>query len=233
MSSDDGSHVMDCHNANHPAPNSYTLKMCCKLQEKCWDGIDNDLDGFIDCADADCNNDTGLGLEPGICYNLPAGPSSPFTGEACIENFTNYGNGSVLVNYYANCSGQSPPNEPGIYYYCADAGPNTDPRGIPEGTPAICCPVGKKGVWDDIFNKWDCVESESCWDKCGFDFDFNKAQWYAKVFNWSTPLSWCNSQVPDLYNLDSPTIRSSGCCLIEEAGSIGYFTNEDNIKIWG
>ena len=64
MSDSNGSHVMDCFHANSPQPNNYGLSMCCKLTEICYDGIDNDLDGFIDCADADCNNDIGLGLEP-------------------------------------------------------------------------------------------------------------------------------------------------------------------------
>ena len=83
-----GSHVMDCFNSDNPSPNSYSKSMCCKLTELCYDGIDNDLDGKIDCADPDCNGDLNPPNPPTpeICTNTVTNESSPFNSTGCIES---------------------------------------------------------------------------------------------------------------------------------------------------
>ena len=145
MSNATGSHITDCYYGDNPSPANYSLSMCCKLTELCYDGIDNDLDGKIDCADPDCNQDIGAGLPPGYCVDYAkTNESSPFNSSGCIESYINYGNGSVNVTWKPECKGMIPPNpvNPG-YYYCANAGANSDPNNIGEGVPSVCCSVGQ------------------------------------------------------------------------------------------
>lgn len=58
MSSEDNAHIADCTNMTQPHINEYDGRLCCEVQEICTDGIDNDGDGLVDCADPECNGAT-------------------------------------------------------------------------------------------------------------------------------------------------------------------------------
>ena len=84
----DSSHVADCNNALNPIPNAFPSELCCKFAEICDDGVDNDFDGFIDCADQDCKK-TNTGLPPAFCTG------SPYISSVCV-NVTRYENGTII-----------------------------------------------------------------------------------------------------------------------------------------
>ena len=241
MSSDEGSHVMDCHNANHPAPNSYTLKMCCKLQEKCWDGIDNDLDGKIDCADSDCNDfsSSTFGNNPQICTNFVPFPpeSSPYNTTRCIIGWD-----PILLKtiYNPDCVGQWPPPPPNDNAFYCVFGKYDDPVQEPTG---VCCPVGTRP--EEILGTWRCMPTAQCGlapRVCKFDFDLSRPltsppDWYNSSYS-GNPFDWCNTQVTDLYIPpgewpDGTYSGSTGCCLIPKFGQINYWIDVGNVKIFG
>jgi hypothetical protein len=165
----DNSVIADCNTPNVPLENTFTKSVCCKFTEICGDGIDNDNDGFIDCADSDCNKWSNP--PPSFCTG------SPYNSDACVINYTNQGNGLIVTNYNISCLGQAPnPAEGKPYFYCGYeqlAGPNS---------PGLCCQVGTIPSQNPDTGVWSCIESASCGilpgnDPCIYDFDFNRTQW--------------------------------------------------------
>ncbi len=233
-----GGHVADCHNLNNPMSNLYAYSMCCKLTEICWDGIDNDGDGFIDCADPDCNGVHAFpapATEPQICTNFLVDPpvSSPYTTSGCIIRWDE---DTQTTIYDPDCIGQNP-NPPLTHYYCG-FGMYDDPTDEPTG---VCCPVGTRPQFDE--GKWSCIGTAQCGLdpllRCDYDFDLNTPDWYSSVFAGNVN-EWCNTQVTNLlYPLPDdipPSLNyegSTGCCLIPKFGQINYWVDVGNVKIYG
>ena len=226
----DNSHVADCNAADTPMPNSFPDKICCHIQEKCWNGVDDNGDGFIDCADPDCNGQLN---PPQVCGNATEGYGTWQNTSGCVVGY-NYTTGTTIYN--DSCIGTPPQNTP---YYCG-YGKYDDPVQEPTG---VCCPVGYRPFWNaDPFNPhWECKESAQCGinpisQACGFDFDLNTTSWYSSAYSGDVN-NWCNTQVTDLlYPLDDvqPDYQgSTGCCLIPKFGQIDYWLDKNNVKIWG
>jgi hypothetical protein len=221
------SHIVDCNTANLPFDNSFSTELCCEFDEICDDGIDNDGDSYIDCADQDCKK-TDMSVPPAFCGG------SPFTSSSCVVSYSVLPNGTVSVVYNSSCQGQAPitSGRP-PYYYCS--------YGVSEevgSNPGLCCQAGTYAKQNPGTGVWSCIGSDVCGVSpgfaCLFDFDLNTSQWKASVFVPSNP-NWCVSRFPYFYTPDSIDYprMSTGCCLIVNHGEVGYFTHPDNVKIFG
>lgn len=95
MSSEDNAHIADCTNMTQPHINEYDGRLCCEVQEICTDGIDNDGDGFVDCADPECNGATS-GPRPQAGSPSVCRPSScPATLHEGLHGFYQFENNTA------------------------------------------------------------------------------------------------------------------------------------------
>ena len=93
MSSDDSAHIAECSDNTTPMNNNFDGRLCCEVKEVCTDGIDNDGDGFIDCADSECNQASGAtdpfsSSEPQIC-RVNSCPTTLHEGLTAFWQFEN------------------------------------------------------------------------------------------------------------------------------------------------
>ena len=152
MDSTDNSLVADCTTANKPMTNNYSNQLCCTIKEICWDGIDNDLNGAIDCADSQCNGNTPIPQPSSQCTNPFNGESSPYNTSGCITGYNHPSANVVSTNYNPVCKGNPPDN---TYYYCG-FGPQDNPNVPLANTPGTCCPVGIKPFLNSVSGAWEC-----------------------------------------------------------------------------
>lgn len=226
----DNSHIADCNVANHPFNNSFSKQVCCRFDEICGDGLDNDGDGFIDCADNDCNDwpDTNP-------TNPPFCTGSPYNSSGCVVNYTtNPVTGAPIVTYNSSCYGQEP-NSNLWYFYCGyqKVAPASN-------NPGLCCRTGTYPVYNPVTG-WRCQASELCGvtdvdDECDFDFDVENSAWRNSVYEGPEDDKWCQSKFPNYFTPDTIPYaprRSTGCCLVNMDGTVDYFTAENNVKIFG
>lgn len=104
MANGGNSHVAACNQNNTPMNNSFNGTLCCKVEEICTDGEDNDGDGLVDCADPECNaalansdlNPTGVDT-PQVC-NPPSCPQTIYDGLSAYYAFEN--NTNDTAGYY-------------------------------------------------------------------------------------------------------------------------------------
>jgi hypothetical protein len=211
----DNSPIADCNTLNTPFDNSYTTKLCCKTGEICSDGIDNDGDGYIDCADSDCHQ-TATNPTPALCIN------SPYNATTCVNLTRNVNLGTYEVTYNSLCNASD--NQ---IYYCSYSDSGT----------GVCCGSGTVAT-QDAFGNWKCIDSTPCMDPvlianypCKFDFDDSRNNWLLNPYN-GDGTNWCVSRMPALYT-EEGTKRSTGCCLIVKSGEVDYYTDDDNVKIFG
>ena len=228
----ESSHIGDCDNPNVPSPsNTFDKELCCKFKEICNDGVNNDLDEYIDCADSDCYN-----WELTNKKNPPFCTGSYYDEETCILSYEkDMINGGADITYNPACYG-GPPNPAvgGYYFYCGY------PRG--KSTPGLCCPSGKYPFYDIYNEEWNCVNSELCGivrpeDECNYDIDIDFGYWIDTIYNPYDETKWCNSKIPNYYTPEEDNMpypeRSTGCCLLQKEGTVDYFTDEENVKIFG
>jgi hypothetical protein len=212
----DNSHVAACSSSDLSA------QVCCKYKEKnCQNGIDDDGDGYTDCADSDCQMSDNH-PDPFVCTG------SPYDEESCVLSFTRdtYA-GTYVINFNPLCRGSN-----GNYSYCAYSIDNP-------GT-GVCCPEGQKAKRNN-FGVWKCEDSANCGLRssnptysCDYDFDNAKPSWVSNVYAGVPANPWCVTTVSNLYdpdNLTSP--KSTGCCLMAQKVKVDYYTAEGNIKIFG
>jgi len=65
MANGNNSQVADCRNESEPMENDFQGQLCCEIHEICYDGVDNDGDDLVDCADPECHEGDGNDvLEP-------------------------------------------------------------------------------------------------------------------------------------------------------------------------
>lgn len=232
----DNTHIADCNTPNFPFANTFTQQVCCKfepLREICSDGIDNDQDGYIDCADNDCNNWTiSNPTNPPFCTG------SPYNSSGCVVNYTtNPLTGAPIVTYNTSCADQPPVNPPNLYFYCGYQ--KVAPA---NNNPGLCCPTKTYPAYDPDSGRWRCQASELCGvtrpdiDKCDFDFDLENLEWLNSDYSGPGDNKWCQSKFPYFYTPDTIPYaprRSTGCCLTNMDGTVDYFTAEPNVKIFG
>jgi len=213
----DGSHVADCANDT----SDYPSNLCCQFNEICNDGIDNDFDGFIDCADQNCKL-TATNQPPAFCSG------SPYDSNKCI-NVTRYQNGTAITAYNPKCYGQTP-NPAFEHFYCSYGRQSESINAT-----GICCPEQKYATYNQI-QGWRCEDSETCGVDpsfpCLYDFDLNNAQWKASIYS-PTNNKWCQSKMPFLFSPGITPSRDTACCLIAKDASVAYFTDENNVRIFG
>ncbi len=207
----DNSHVSDCDITDRGA------QLCCKFKEKnCSNGIDDDGDTFMDCADTDCQISDS---HP----NAFVCTGSPLISDYCVQLSRNTFTGVDTTTYNPLCRGVD-----SNYYYCSYSQ-------VTPGT-GVCCPSGQKASYD-VFSGWTCVDSERCGlsiPTCDYDFDDSKPLWESSIYDYVADMDWCVTQIPNLYDPDNLTIeRSTGCCLIAFDGEVNYFTDDTNVKIYG
>ena len=213
----DNSHVAECGSGD------LNRNFCCRRTELCYNGVDDDEDGYIDCADEDCKQ-TG-GAQPMECTG------SPLTSDVCVQLPAGLPRTPVSGIYNSSCEGQTPLGNPALpnYYYCSYSD-------IMPGT-GICCQSGTKARYNMISGAWACVSSEKCGLDpaldCHKDFDTEFNPWISMPYSGGAG-TWCNSRLPTLYTADPPiSERSTACCLTVEDGTVGYYTDNDNVIIFG
>jgi len=120
MSNGGNAHVADCSNSSVPMNNSYSGALCCEISEVCTDGVDNDGDGLVDCADPECNGETGpsnldpFGKDtPKVC-NPPSCPATLHEGLRGLWMLENNTEDSSGNSYDGNLNGD-PTFVDGIY----------------------------------------------------------------------------------------------------------------------
>jgi len=238
MSNPDSSHIMDCSEPNNPVNNDFTDKLCCKPYELCWDNLDNDEDGFIDCADSECNglNTTaGVGFgtpykQPELCTDIPTNKRTNYDTNACIISWTNPGTpiDDQIVVWNSTCIGEPDTIAGGdTHYYCNFE--HRDRFVDVTSTPGYCCMEG----FEYNSGTGYCEPTDPCGPDCNQDFDWSFVNWYDN--HYPTVNNWCNSIIPDLYSPDTtPTegIRSDACCLISKFGEVNNYVDEDNVHVW-
>jgi|GEM_PF-3035071 len=217
----DSSHIADCTTPNTPNANSYPNYVCCKLSEICDNGIDDDGDGAIDCADIDCNHADNPTISPEFCTG------SIYNSSTCAY-VVRYPNGvpPPTIVYNINCTGQVPYNN--NHYYCSYGRFNQYSTGL-------CCPQGKYASYDTGTGLWSCQIAAKCGIDntfpCNYDFDSNNAQWLASQYNGND--FWCQSKMPYLYSPQITPTMDTACCFIAQNGAVGYYTDAGNVKILG
>jgi hypothetical protein len=112
MTDGQNSHVADCDQNALPPATDYNGTLCCEVKEICNDGVDNDGDGLIDCADPECNADADgpapVADNPQVCHppgSCPQTLHEGLTGYWQFENTTNDASGNN--NHIASVNGTS------------------------------------------------------------------------------------------------------------------------------
>ena len=214
MNNPDDAHVADCNNNSVPMANSYSYSLCCEVAQACHDGKDNNLNGYVDCADPQCHT---ASPEPGIC-NFAEAPGNQTNAnnqstEECIEN-------------PENCEG------PDGDYYCGYG--TYDDKNIQE--MGVCCPAGKSPE-KDPFGNWECVRNDKCGVGTGFSCDYdinaNESGYFDKVYDGDTS-DFCVSEVSYLHQpSEMLTDNSAACCEVPRYGETDYWFKDDNVQVYG
>jgi hypothetical protein len=209
------SHIAEC------ASGDLDSYLCCRITEDCSNGIDDDGDGFIDCADEECHK-TATDPIPKECS------PSPFNSSTCVSLMKTWPPQQdqpptyVIVNNSA-CIGSD--NQ---VYHCA---PTKD------ASPSRCCAYGSYPIHTPF--GWDCIGSDPCGlmnpYPCRENFDIrnDRYAWFNQPFIDYT-LNWCHSRMPPgYYNPDSSINRSTACCFMVKDAKVDFFTDPNNVKIYG
>jgi hypothetical protein len=215
------SHIAECTSGDLDS------NLCCRIAEDCSNGIDDDGDGFIDCADEECHDDLKVLASPPSCTG------STMTSDFCVSVQRNHLTGTYVPTYNPLCAGQAPPTgDPTLpnFYYCS-----TMPTGPMIGQ-SICCQSGMKAEYDAALG-WRCTDSEVCGldvsEECKKDFDTEFNPWIEQPYNGNID-NWCYSKIPNLFTNYAPfSMRSTACCLMVKDGFIDYHTDDNNIKVYG
>ncbi|MCF7871991.1 hypothetical protein K9L97_03060 [Candidatus Woesearchaeota archaeon] len=145
----------------YPGGHSFKYSLCCTTPELCWDGTDNDGDGFVDCADPDCYGSdiypgTGIyGTSPQLCTG------SPFDTSGCSTG--------VVGQINESCQGPNDADDLPQHFYCSyglyDEFNLRDDNGElldDSSQVGVCCPVGMSAFYNDVDNLWECRERDEC-----------------------------------------------------------------------
>jgi hypothetical protein len=136
--------------------------------EQCQDGIDNDGDHYVDCADADCTN-------VGACANCNQGaPPGPEHGvAACTDGLDNDCDGLVDCLDDDCSSGENSPPE------CCN-GLDQNDNGIPDDFTCRCVTSG------------DCIGGQICYTSTTWTCGIPCTQFFGNVCTSHAPGSYCN-----------------------------------------
>ncbi len=174
------------------------------LTEDCNNGKDDNLDGYTDCADPQCNdideNDYGQNDEPMQCSD------------------------DAYNSTYCSANNEECKAPTGDVYYCS-YGKNDD-----ENT-GLCCPQGYYKYC--AFGGCDCIEQDECYDgtndkECIYEYSEDEfSSWITSIYDSSDPSKWCVNPA----GIDSD--RGRACCLVVAYGDENYYSDIDgNIKIY-
>ena len=160
-------------------------------------------------------------MPPEFCTN------SPYDSNKCV-NVTRYPNGTKVTTYNSLCYGQDP-NPNFEHFYCSY------PRARNLTSPGLCCPEGTYASYDTLNHVWTCKDSENCGVTssypCLYDFDLNNTLWKNSQYGGGS--KWCQSKMPYLYSPEIVPTMNTACCLMAKDGSVDYFTDAGNVKIFG
>jgi len=148
---------------------------------------------------------------------------SPYDSDTCVQLVRDTVTGTHTVIYNDSCIA-----EDGNSYYCS----------YPEGNPTgVCCMNGTYAYYDAV-SGWSCEDSAECGltsdDSelpCNYDFDLNRNNWFSNVYTGDE--DWCVSRMPNLVDPFTLNERSAACCLMVNDGTVGYFTEDENVLIFG
>ncbi len=205
VSDSDNGHIADCAVDNHPMTNTFNDYLCCQLKEVCDDGIDNDGNGLIDCADEACWAYPGLSIPPGECTG------NNQTTEYCINN-------------PGECNSQ-------FCSYGLLDNPSLQPQGFccPKGAYSERNII--TGEWSCQQSEQCGIDSSR---DCNFDFSSSLSSWVGSYYQ-GDPDDWCVSRVPWLYAPPAlgTVDQSAACCLIPRHGDTDYYVVEGNVRVFG
>ncbi|MFB6274461.1 MAG: hypothetical protein ABEL51_16375, partial [Salinibacter sp.] len=99
MSNKTNAQIADCSNRSAPQPNTFDGRLCCQVNEVCTNGVDDDGDGLVDCADPACNGASASGAlnpfnvtKPQVCR--PSQDQCPTTLHEGLVGFWQFENSS-------------------------------------------------------------------------------------------------------------------------------------------
>jgi hypothetical protein len=234
MSNVTNAHVSDC-SAEVPGAEDYGGRLCCEVREVCYNGIDDDDDGYVDCADTEC---IGKTFPNNATFDPPV-PSTEDTPQVCdldpsIPLEGNYQNTTYCVNNPGNCTTWT-----GNRTYCG-YGQYDDPTKEPVG---VCCPKGFVPV--EAFGEWTCQATAECGLNtmpgrtdvpCGFNISASESDWFSSSYDGNASADFCNSQVPQLWEdpgeQDLPE-GSAACCYVPHKGVEDWWWKDSNVQIYG
>lgn len=195
--------------------------------EACNDGIDNDGDSLIDCADDDCHN-----------FNLPSNPDAPYYNSAIHSC-----EASPQDSDYCNIGSINPPIPPsptagecefsdGTPYYCSYGEDPVDPVG---NNAYVCCQAGEVATFVEggfgIPDHWECAPSQPCYNFPGAICDYEYSDYYSNselFYNWSTDTGCLTPG--NLAAIPAPE-PSLACCLVADYGGYDYYSNSGNVRV--
>jgi hypothetical protein len=235
MSNVTNAHVSDC-SAEIPESEDYGGRLCCEVREVCYNGIDDDDDGYTDCADTECLGEYPPSLP---LPDRPGDPADPDVAQVCdldpsIPLEGNYQNTTYCVNNPGNCTTHT-----GDRTYCG-YGEFDDPSKEPVG---VCCPKGYVPTPHPINpGEWQCSQTDECglqsfrpWSECAYNISSQESDFFADVYD-GDGSNFCNSQVPQLFEepgeQDAPE-GSAACCYVPHKGIEDWWFKDGNVQIYG
>jgi hypothetical protein len=229
MSNITNAHVSDC-SAERPESENYGGRLCCEVREICYNGIDDDNDGYTDCADTECigptipNNATFDPVHDDVAKICDPNPDSPI--EANFQNTT------YCVNNPENCTTWT-----GDRTYCG-YGQYDDPTKEPVG---VCCPKGHYPNRNFFTGEWECLQTDECGlqasrpsTECAYNISSQEADFFADAYDGDVD-NFCNSQIPNLFETPDQDLPegSAACCYVPHKGIEDWWFKDGNVQIYG
>ncbi|MBW6490609.1 MAG: hypothetical protein K0B15_05365 [Lentimicrobium sp.] len=236
----DSSHIADCNTPNFPFANTFTKQVCCKSEpiaptpENCADGVDNNGNGFIDCADPECHPRTYVdplsgdfvSQSPQQCDPDPI-PGNFQTASNCVIGYDPSTFEPIFNDSCVGPDSENPEMFPVVNqsFYCS-YGFNDD-SSIP---PGFCCPAGT--YYDFVF--MECSPFQVCGLGsdffCIFNFFNQQFEWLNSFYDGS--YNWCQSYLPNIRTVLGVS-SSEACCPVFAMGTFGFYIVDENVKIFG
>ncbi|MCP5062134.1 MAG: hypothetical protein GY936_06690, partial [Ignavibacteriae bacterium] len=191
MSATSNAHIGSSTDSSRPQTHAFDTSLCCEIYELCWDSVDNDGDGYVDCADPDCYGDEAppsnsiYGTEPQLCTG------STYDTNGCAQG---YGSTNIACQGPDDTFGQPQ------YFHCNYGKFDVYNLTAPDGTilddasqVGVCCPQGERGRYDTFTGTWSCTPNDECngiaSPRCSYRFEVpaERDDWFLATEEVDTP----------------------------------------------
>ena len=235
--------VVDCDGVQIGVTAGPANPITCETPEvTCWDGFDNDNDGFTDCADSNCNGQIGGFIDP-LTHLVKKYNISGAQVVYCENNNTNDGYvGEGQNNYSSTLSS------------CSDGFDNDADVHSFDANLITCVPSNYSDCLSHstLTKGIDCFDAKSCWgrsgavsssgqvcplfeDQCddGIDNDYD-----VLLMGKSASYNWQTIFVPDPHvdftgaDCDDYDCHGKGTCPTVESGATCFDGKDNDLDMW-